>query len=109
MSSTILLFRFSSEHTFFLDWISAVSLRFSIPFCDSLCSLYFFFLNERNNGIIVGSIKEESLIYFIFVCIVLIAELGFQLEAELQKRIMVIDGAMGTMIQKRELVEEDYR
>jgi 5-methyltetrahydrofolate--homocysteine methyltransferase len=28
---------------------------------------------------------------------------------ELQKRILVIDGAMGTMIQRYELTEEDFR
>lgn len=31
------------------------------------------------------------------------------IEAELQKRILVIDGAMGTMIQQYELTETDYR
>jgi 5-methyltetrahydrofolate--homocysteine methyltransferase len=28
---------------------------------------------------------------------------------ELEKRILVIDGAMGTMIQRHKLTEEDYR
>ena len=28
---------------------------------------------------------------------------------ELEKRILVLDGAMGTMIQMRELVEDDFR
>lgn len=32
-----------------------------------------------------------------------------KIEAELEKRILVIDGAMGTMIQRRKLTEEDYR
>ncbi len=27
----------------------------------------------------------------------------------LEERAVIIDGAMGTMIQRRELVEEDYR
>ena len=31
------------------------------------------------------------------------------LKQELQKRILVIDGAMGTMIQKHHLTEADYR
>ncbi len=31
------------------------------------------------------------------------------LNAELKKRILIIDGAMGTMIQRRELSEEDFR
>src|SRR5256885_2206502 len=30
------------------------------------------------------------------------------IEQELEKRILVIDGAMGTMIQRYELAEEDY-
>ena len=37
------------------------------------------------------------------------SEMGFQLEKELQERIMVIDGAMGTMIQQHTLEEEDFR
>jgi 5-methyltetrahydrofolate--homocysteine methyltransferase len=32
-----------------------------------------------------------------------------QLRKELEKRILVIDGAMGTMIQRHKLTEEDYR
>src|SRR5437016_2510485 len=32
-----------------------------------------------------------------------------QLEAALAKRILIIDGAMGTMIQQHELHEEDFR
>ena len=28
---------------------------------------------------------------------------------ELKKRILVIDGAMGTMVQRHKLTEEDYR
>ena len=32
-----------------------------------------------------------------------------ELNEQLKKRIMVIDGAMGTMIQKHKLQEEDYR
>ena len=35
--------------------------------------------------------------------------LGFQLEDLLRESILVMDGAMGTMIQRRELKEEDYR
>jgi 5-methyltetrahydrofolate--homocysteine methyltransferase len=35
--------------------------------------------------------------------------LGFQLEKELLRRIVVIDGAMGTMIQQHVLEEEDFR
>ena len=31
------------------------------------------------------------------------------LQTELEKRILVIDGAMGTMIQRYKLQEEDYR
>ena len=31
------------------------------------------------------------------------------LKQELQKRILVIDGAMGTMIQKHHITEADYR
>ena len=31
------------------------------------------------------------------------------LEQELQKRILILDGAMGTMIQSYQLGEEDYR
>jgi len=32
-----------------------------------------------------------------------------ELRAVLAQRIMIIDGAMGTMIQKHKLTEEDYR
>ncbi len=32
-----------------------------------------------------------------------------QLKEQLKKRILVLDGAMGTMIQKHKLSEEDYR
>ena len=39
----------------------------------------------------------------------LLLGLGDQLEEELLKRIMVLDGAMGTMIQRHDLEEEDYR
>ena len=31
------------------------------------------------------------------------------MEEELQKRILIIDGAMGTMIQRHQLEEEDFR
>ncbi|HIF48145.1 MAG TPA: 5-methyltetrahydrofolate--homocysteine methyltransferase, partial [Candidatus Thioglobus sp.] len=31
------------------------------------------------------------------------------LQSLLEKRILVLDGAMGTMIQKHKLSEEDYR
>lgn len=37
------------------------------------------------------------------------SKLGHQVESILAERIMVIDGAMGTMIQRHELSEEDYR
>jgi len=33
----------------------------------------------------------------------------YSIEAELQKRILVLDGAMGTMIQRYDLQDEDYR
>jgi 5-methyltetrahydrofolate--homocysteine methyltransferase len=33
----------------------------------------------------------------------------YSIEKELQKRILVLDGAMGTMIQRHKLQEEDYR
>ncbi len=36
-------------------------------------------------------------------------EAYFQLEELLQKRILIIDGAMGTMIQQKKLAEEDFR
>ena len=32
-----------------------------------------------------------------------------QLQQALKKRILVLDGAMGTMIQRRKLEEDDYR
>ena len=32
-----------------------------------------------------------------------------ELAAEMNERIMVLDGAMGTMLQKRMLEEEDFR
>ena len=35
--------------------------------------------------------------------------LGDQLEDVLLERIMILDGAMGTMIQRHDLEEEDYR
>ena len=35
--------------------------------------------------------------------------MGDRLEDELLKRIMVLDGAMGTMIQRHDLEEVDYR
>ncbi len=34
---------------------------------------------------------------------------GYSIEEELRKRILVLDGAMGTLIQARGLTEEDYR
>lgn len=34
---------------------------------------------------------------------------GAELAAEFSKRIMVLDGAMGTMLQRRRLEEEDFR
>ena len=36
-------------------------------------------------------------------------DLNAYLEAALQTRIMMIDGAMGTMVQKHRLEEEDFR
>ena len=38
-----------------------------------------------------------------------IAGLGERLAAEMRQRIMVLDGAMGTMIQKYKLSEEHFR
>ena len=35
--------------------------------------------------------------------------MNIRLEALLKDRILVIDGAMGTMIQRHKLTEEDYR
>jgi hypothetical protein len=40
---------------------------------------------------------------------VLYAELGWSIEELLKERIVIIDGAMGTMIQKEKLTEEDFR
>lgn len=37
------------------------------------------------------------------------AGIGHQIQDELSKRIMVMDGAMGTMIQTYKLEEEDFR
>ena len=37
------------------------------------------------------------------------AGIGQQLQKELDRRIMIIDGAMGTMIQTYKLQEEDFR
>ena len=37
------------------------------------------------------------------------AGIGLQICNELERRIMVIDGAMGTMIQRYKFQEEDYR
>jgi hypothetical protein len=37
------------------------------------------------------------------------SELGSKVKEELLTRIMVLDGAMGTMIQMRDLEEEDFR
>ena len=34
---------------------------------------------------------------------------GKEIAAELEKRIMILDGAMGTMIQSYKLQEEDFR
>lgn len=41
--------------------------------------------------------------------IYLIAEKSARLEQELRQRILIIDGAMGTMIQRHRLEEEDFR
>jgi len=38
-----------------------------------------------------------------------VAELGWGLEDLLKERIVIIDGAMGTMIQKEKLLEADFR
>ena len=47
---------------------------------------------------------------FNFVCVFcLCSAVGLYLEDELNKRIMIIDGAMGTMIQGFKLQEEDFR
>jgi methionine synthase I (cobalamin-dependent) len=40
---------------------------------------------------------------------VYVAELGWGLEDLLKERIVIIDGAMGTMIQKEKLLEADFR
>jgi len=37
------------------------------------------------------------------------SQIGWELQALLEKRIVVIDGAMGTMVQKHKLEEEDFR
>ena len=42
-------------------------------------------------------------------CFILLDGVGRQIAAELERRIMVIDGAMGTMIQSHKLEEEDFR
>ena len=42
-------------------------------------------------------------------CFILPDGVGHQIAAELERRIMVIDGAMGTMIQSHKLEEEDFR
>ena len=34
---------------------------------------------------------------------------GVEIAEELSKRIMILDGAMGTMLQRRKLEEEDFR
>ncbi len=34
---------------------------------------------------------------------------GMEIAEELKKRIMILDGAMGTMIQRRKLEEEHFR
>ena len=38
-----------------------------------------------------------------------ILELGWEIEKALKERIVVIDGAMGTVIQQYKLEEEDFR
>ena len=38
-----------------------------------------------------------------------VTDLNAYLESELQRRIMMIDGAMGTMVQKHKLSEADFR
>jgi len=43
---------------------------------------------------------------YIFVCIILVAS---AIASTLQERIMIFDGAMGTMIQKLRLEEADFR
>lgn len=42
-------------------------------------------------------------------CFILAEGVGREIAAELEQRIMVIDGAMGTMIQGHKLEEEDFR
>ena len=39
----------------------------------------------------------------------LLVDVSAELEATLQKRIMILDGGMGTMIQSYRLEEEDFR
>ena len=40
---------------------------------------------------------------------VLAEGVGQEIADELSKRIMILDGAMGTMLQRRRLEEEDFR
>ena len=46
--------------------------------------------------------QQTSLTYYLL-------DMGQKLVEELENRILVLDGAMGTMIQMRELEEEDFQ
>lgn len=48
-------------------------------------------------------------LFLVFLQSGLVAGLGEKLAAEMRQRIMVLDGAMGTMIQKYKLSEEQFR
>ena len=41
--------------------------------------------------------------------ILILLDVTAELEATLQKRVMILDGGMGTMIQSYNLEEEDFR
>ena len=41
--------------------------------------------------------------------VVFLDGIGAEIAEELTKRVMILDGAMGTMIQQRKLEEEDFR
>lgn len=41
--------------------------------------------------------------------IVILSDVAAEIEATLKKRIMILDGGMGTMIQSYHLEEEDFR
>lgn len=50
-----------------------------------------------------------SFLVFFYHIITMYVGLGEHLAAEMRKRIMILDGAMGTMIQSYQLSEEHYR